>query len=238
MESRQRRNRLARRRPAPDRVRRRISNEQPTRGWLRRLPWAHIGAVIGVLAAIGSLLFTGIATYYGAEVAKDQLNQSIATTEDEKRKQAALVTFWLEDEGGIGLTLHVMNRSFDPVSDVLLTATVARGGYHTYNFHEGYISHVALPPCSEFSYMLSDMTIDDDGDKKGDPIIKGHEWIWRFDVLKFVDGNGISWSRTKSGLYSELPPDVRSDWEPAEIITPTPTVKRADNCAEANGEIS
>ncbi|WP_158756562.1 hypothetical protein [Streptomyces sp. NRRL S-475] len=36
----------------------------------------HVGAVAGAIAAIGGVIFTGVATYYSALVASDQLQQS------------------------------------------------------------------------------------------------------------------------------------------------------------------
>ncbi len=40
------------------------------------IPWVHVGAVAGAIAAIGGVIFTGVATYYSALVASDQLQQS------------------------------------------------------------------------------------------------------------------------------------------------------------------
>ncbi|MDQ1018902.1 hypothetical protein [Streptomyces afghaniensis] len=90
--------RLARRGTSPARVRPRIRDDQPTGGAEpqpeagRRISWVHIGTVVGAVAAIGSLVFTGGATYYGAVVAQQQLEQ--AREDNEQRVQeAARVTF-------------------------------------------------------------------------------------------------------------------------------------------------
>lgn len=90
--------RLARQSTAPARVRARVRDDQqspdPETETRKRIPWVHIGTVAGAVAAIGSLTFTGVATYYGAVVAQQQLDQARGDDEKQVRDQAARVTFW------------------------------------------------------------------------------------------------------------------------------------------------
>lgn len=116
--------RLARQRPGPDRMRPRARDEPQTQSPWRRIPWTHLGAVIGALAAIGGLIFTAVATYYSAAVSSDQLQQSREDAEREERAQASRVSFWFATEAS-GRRLHVMNRSPDPVTEV----TFGGGGW-------------------------------------------------------------------------------------------------------------
>lgn len=108
---RQARSRLARRRPGPHRIRRRASGART--GW-RRIPWVHVGTVAGAVAAIGTVLFTGIATYYSAKIGSDQLDQSREDAERKARSQAEQVSFYVGGEGGAE-DLHIVNRSPDPI---------------------------------------------------------------------------------------------------------------------------
>lgn len=119
--------RLARRRPAPGRVRARVPDreEQPRGGEPRRIDWTTWGTVAGVIAGIGTLLFTAIATYYGAittsygvDVAKDQLDQSREDAAREDRDQASQVAAWAEGDGKGNFSVHLRNRSQDPVESI------------------------------------------------------------------------------------------------------------------------
>ncbi|WP_372348564.1 hypothetical protein [Streptomyces sp. KL116D] len=48
-------------------------------------------------AAIGGLVFTAVATYFNAVVAQDQLTQSQADAERDRRGQAMRVSYWTEN---------------------------------------------------------------------------------------------------------------------------------------------
>ncbi|MET9461466.1 hypothetical protein ABZY05_41580 [Streptomyces canus] len=76
--------------------------------------------MIGVVAAIGGLIFSGIATYYGALVSADQLDQTREAARSAAREQANHISFWTEDEEGEAVTFHVQNRSPDPVPSIYL----------------------------------------------------------------------------------------------------------------------
>lgn len=102
----------------------------------------HIGTVVGAVAAIGSLVFTGVATYYGAVVAQQQLEQAREDNEQRVQDQAARVTFWERNRfwahgggrdrprAGAGRqgSLHLVNRSPDPVTNIsVFIDTVYKG---------------------------------------------------------------------------------------------------------------
>lgn len=127
--------------PRPDRIRAR-ARVGPALRWWRRIPWVHIGAVLGAMAAVGGLVLTGIATHYGAATARDQLDQSRKEAQEESRKQAERIWSWgqwhdalcvpsSEEEEGESPAdtpstspceaknhIDVANRSADPVYDV------------------------------------------------------------------------------------------------------------------------
>ncbi|MGW7072170.1 hypothetical protein ACWGII_25950 [Streptomyces sp. NPDC054855] len=119
--------RLARHRPSPNRVRARVQGggEEPGGEGTQRIDWAKWGTVAGVIAGIGTLLFTAIATYYGAvttsygvEVAKDQLEQSREDAAREDRDQASQVAAWTERDETEGFSVRLRNRSQDPVDSI------------------------------------------------------------------------------------------------------------------------
>ncbi|MFD6174312.1 hypothetical protein [Streptomyces coeruleorubidus] len=191
--------RLARQRP--DRVRARERAEQPEPAqpeesppWLRRVPWAHIGTVVGAAAAIGGLVFTGVATFYGAEVSKDQLNQSRDDTERESRDQAMRITYWEEaswDEGG---SIHVINRSPDPVSRI--GVAVSAMPLNARVKHLYYLPLKNVPPCSELVFPEEEIT----------PLsgkathVRLSRMEWDVQYLRFTDRDGKHWQRTPVGL--------------------------------------
>jgi hypothetical protein len=118
--------------------------EQP-KHWWRRIPWIAIGTATTVVIGIASLAFTGVATYYDAEVSKDQLDQSREDAKRETRSQAMRVTYWA-DTASKNSSVHVMNRSPDPVSRVSLAFTAQLNAKQNVLFP---IWLGDLPPCSE-----------------------------------------------------------------------------------------
>ncbi|MEV7001737.1 hypothetical protein AB0N62_29120 [Streptomyces sp. NPDC093982] len=109
---------LAQRRPAPARVQARRRAPGPSTSWLR-IDWAKASAVVAVVAAIAGLLLTGISTFYGALVAREQLGQAREDARIRAEDQASKVTFWVEDRDlKNGHLLHVMNRSPDAITRV------------------------------------------------------------------------------------------------------------------------
>jgi hypothetical protein len=144
--------------------------------------------VIGALAAIGGLIFTGIATYYGAAVSKDQLDQAREDARGQAREQAMRVSYWVDQEPLKGtVTLHFANRSPDPITN--LTMLYSGKGLTTEPNGLGGIIVSAVAPCTELSWALGKvgmhrLTMDS-------PIVK---WA------RFTDRDGEVWERTSSEL--------------------------------------
>jgi hypothetical protein len=110
---------------------------------------------VGVFAGIGSLIFTGLATYYSAAVAQDQLQQSQEGADRQARSQAERVNFWITKEIGKSV-LHIVNRSPDPVGGAFfeyavlanLKGPAPSGGYAR-------LIVGVLPPCSDTTYVAT-----------------------------------------------------------------------------------
>lgn len=208
--------RLARQRPRPDQVGARARpdvEEEPGRWW-RRIPWVAIGAVITVVAGIGSLVFTGIATYYGARVSADQLEQSREDTDQKIRGQAVRAAYWVDKARDGKQRLHVMNRSPDPVSKVFVSFVLRPAEWKPGDPGKARFSlrWPSMSPCSALvidqtamryhklgaAHMPSPMV---DTDK---------EWWKKFpdnvsrtievEALLFTDREGVNWRRAKGKL--------------------------------------
>lgn len=182
--------RLAQQRPAPIRVRARSRATA-----FRSLPWTTVGTAIGAIAAIGGLVFTGVATYYSAVVSRQQLDQVREDNALRERDQATRVSFWTEtmphDEGYESTTtVHVVNRSADPVSDIHLEFIVLDGGAN------GVLDISNVPPCSEVGYAAS--AINGDG-RDGKTVTMSKLW-WAPSTLTFTDRAGKLWVRSSTSL--------------------------------------
>jgi hypothetical protein len=200
--------------------------------WWRRISWAHLGAVVGALAAIGGLVFTAVATYYSAAVAEDQLEQSRKDAEKATRDQASRVSFWTVGENHT--EVHVLNRSQDP-----LTAARLFGEFgfalrselpkdHTVPF---YLDLDSLPPCTEVVLKPDHFVVTlKDGERLHlKQMVVG---LFSYVDLEFIDRDGKSWLRTNAGLYGT--PELRNP----EVDYPDgvmrylakPLVKEAPSC--------
>ncbi|MFJ3088935.1 hypothetical protein [Streptomyces sp. NPDC086838] len=192
---RQARVRLARRRPAPQRIRPRASGART--GW-RRIPWVHVGAVVGAVAAIGGVIFTGVATYYSAKIASDQLQQSREDAERQERSQAEQVSFYVGGEGSAE-DVHIVNRSPDPIYSpgvfFLTQVFDTRKPPSAYLRHYGAGGEGDLGPCSELVFKQS-------GIKAAPPSVQRHLIQGRPEVLglDFTDRAGKRWYRTPESL--------------------------------------
>lgn len=133
--------------------------------WWERDDWTQIGTVAAVLVGAGTLLFTGIATLFQARVAEDQLEQSRRAfeqqereQEQQEREQAALISHWTSNGES---TLHVMNRSLDPVHEVELAFAALTKQDTARQPPRGRVTFVvklgSLPPCSEV--VISERTV-------------------------------------------------------------------------------
>ncbi|MEU9153668.1 hypothetical protein AB0D59_24725 [Streptomyces sp. NPDC048417] len=190
--------------------------------------------MLGALAAIGGLFAQAIATYYDAEVSRDQLQQSREDSEREQETQASQVNFWVEGtttaEVPSPAFIHIVNRSPDPVSSVLIGFVVGDDG------------RVMLPlpafndllPCTELIYSAAQLEVDTDegASSKG----KGQrlsEVGWDLDTMYFVDRNGIGWDRSRldePGLNHGGRPTAEPDGTIGALQAPQ--VKKADHCGE------
>ncbi|MFF8544974.1 hypothetical protein ACF060_32360 [Streptomyces werraensis] len=222
--------RLARQRAAPARVRPREradaeqSAEQPSE---RRFSWVTLGAALGGIAAIGSLGFTGIATYYGARVAADQLEQSREDAEREQQAQAKTFSYWVEFDG-LRSTLHIQNRSPDPIPQVHMELDMDAyrkpGSGQDLVLPDGTVlpqeaeqdekperlkavvrlETFQLGPCAKLSYSGEELS------RFSSIIASGgspetHEVVFQDVIIAlFVDREGQWWKRTKDSLSPML----------------------------------
>ncbi|WP_327591751.1 hypothetical protein [Streptomyces chartreusis] len=177
--------RLARQRRRPDRVR--IRQPSSRSRWWNGLPWAHCGAVVAAIAAIGGLIGTAIATYYGALVSRDQLEQSRKDAEWGIREQASRVTFWVEGDIAQDRIL-VMNRSPDPVLAVSIGLLMDGQPY--------VLERVSLAPCSQAVYDAKTLDVVM-GDYRGRNL---GELEWAVEYIGFTDRGGVSWKRASDSL--------------------------------------
>lgn len=199
---RQARARLARQRSGPHRVRQRASG--PPVGW-RRIPWVHIGAVAGAVAAIGGVIFTGIATYYSAKIASDQLQQSRDDAKTKERAQAEQVSFYVGG-GRNGREVHLVNRSLDPIySPKLLYSTDAYDAGHFPSPHLRYMITGGrdVGPCSELVFDLSDVERASSDERR-----LAHEGP-TVALASFTDRAGKRWYRTPTGLTTKPDRELR-----------------------------
>ncbi|MGW4026188.1 hypothetical protein [Streptomyces sp. NPDC005009] len=184
--------RLARQTPSPARVRARVrdsTQNSDTASERKGIPWIHVGTVIGVVAGVGSLVFTGIATYYGAVTAQEQLAQAREDSEQQQRNQASRMAFWEEDAGRLeDEALHLVNRSADPVTNIDVRLAV------TYLGKEYQISarDINVPPCMEVVYRPAKMTawLDD-----GQLVNLSRMTGWSTLLVAFTDSAGVDWAR-------------------------------------------
>ncbi|MEJ8667527.1 hypothetical protein WKI71_00115 [Streptomyces sp. MS1.AVA.1] len=150
------------------------------------------------MAAIGGVIFTGVATYYSALVADDQLQQSRQDGEREEQEQAEVVSYWLSPSFSTeGQRLHVVNRSPDPVYSlqVLLLLEMRHPSGNT-AVKAGFNTETAdVAPCTEKIYNFSDLQF------SPFPEVSGHTLtdvrvLW----LTFTDRAGRKWVRGPGSL--------------------------------------
>jgi hypothetical protein len=141
-----------------------------------------------------------VATYYQALVSADQLSQSREDAEQRAKSQAALVTYWLGSDG----TMHLVNRSPDPVADVMVYVTVQRanpktdsnGKWSYWSIAGRYAVPVtSIAPCAHLTLRPNDLLVDDA--KHALSVPKGS--LAKIGLLDFVDSKGVEWIRDDSG---------------------------------------
>ncbi|MFF8939149.1 hypothetical protein ACF08O_31400 [Streptomyces paradoxus] len=172
------------------------------------------------MAAIGSLVFTAVATYYGAEVAQQQLEEAQEDNDRETRDQAIHVTFWAEDvyygvlARGSAKALHLVNRSPDAVSEIQVTIVAT----HKDKKRLLRLVDTNLPPCAEVVFKADAMM----SVLRGDGMARVKDMPWRVESLTFTDRAGRQWVRGTTYLTEakELK-DRRLPWGPdSGIVVP------------------
>ncbi|WP_329321543.1 hypothetical protein [Streptomyces sp. NBC_01262] len=227
---------LARQRPGPDRMRARAraAVEDQPRSWWRRIPWVVIGAVFTAVAGVGSLAFTGIATYYDARVSADQLHQSQEDAEQESRGQAMRVSFWTDTRGPKHeLRIHVMNRSPDPIYRLIvwMEGDLAGNGQGRKMLE---LSEPSLAPCSEMVFNAEDLRF---FSIRAFPLAPTRGLT--VEGLMFNDRDGELWVRTEEQLATHTEArDISDPWMKNIIkigirrggVLGTPQLKAAESC--------
>lgn len=175
---------------------RRLTARQRTMGSVRRgIDWARVGTIAAVPAAIGTVLFTGIATYYQAMVSRDQLAQQHEDVEREDREQALLVSYWNDSRSD---SVHVLNRSADPIVSIELFI----GGVVVYG--EGPLAQVplqlpVLAPCVELIFQWDVVHYKELGDLQR---LKVSKYLTgTVESATFYDRDGRRWNRNYAGLW-------------------------------------
>lgn len=176
-------------------------------------------------------MFTGVATYYGALVSRDQLEQSRDEIQREARDQASRVSYWTEFRHGTDKPvkrLHVMNRSPDPVTEVQSLLWTRPNDGRTV------LELPTLAPCSE---TIIDVTLwtDDSDQDAGLGRIPGSRPAARF--LVFRDRDGVRWKRDEAGLSrvtDRLPLTSGPDTHAVMLGTDGTQVKRAPSCGDGS----
>lgn len=176
-----------------------------TRG--RRADWGKWGTIVGIFVGAAGLIFTAWATYYNAEVARATLAQAEEDAEKEEKGQAARVNYWTDEKG----MMHVVNRSADPVTGMLLYVVVQQAdltpdyGDPDWKFWNqvGLYALIldTLEPCSHVSISAKDVTV---GHETGSPSIRvPANSAVSVGMINFYDSNGVAWVRTGGQLIKK-----------------------------------
>ncbi|MFF8939147.1 hypothetical protein ACF08O_31390 [Streptomyces paradoxus] len=178
-----------------------------------------------------------MATYYSAEVAQEQLEQSKEGDEEKERNQAARVTYW--EEGSWlwgGKALHLLNRSSDPVSAVAVLIRIRFKDQVDQRYHLVKLDEHVLPPCSEVVHRTGELSVSIP-DASGSKMAQVSETRWRVDNVEFTDRAGKRWSRTSTHLKLTSDVGSRVPIVTGVTIPMSPgAVKALDDCgAEASG---
>lgn len=144
------------------------------------------------MAAI-SLIATAISTYYGAAVARDQLDQSQGDAEKADRVQASRVAFWVEAD-----TLVIANRSLDPIHVYGIFFDANYGDKNGVQHQATYDLNLdIMPPCTRYTIASTDLN-----HNKTEHLPKNTQirpwWI------RFLDNNDMGWARDNLGAFVNL----------------------------------
>ncbi|MFI6494768.1 hypothetical protein [Streptomyces sp. NPDC050564] len=207
--------RRERRARAARKAQRRAGQQRKSRRWWRRIPWKKWGTAAGVLGAIGTLAFTGVATYYQASVSKDQLKQSKADTKRAIRNQGMHITYWTDRGPDGSQNFHVMNSSPDPVINVIVSFAVAivpekpdsqpRKGESL----PAFMFEADLPglaPCSALVFTAGMLTYRDAHGRNR--VRPPDNWPLFGRGIQFTDSAGQTWLRSGGDLSLHDPRDA------------------------------
>jgi hypothetical protein len=212
--------------------------------WWSRVDWGKVGTVAAVILGAGSLLLTAVATYYGAMVSKDQLEQSQEDATRQERGQALLVTHWADETASGHWQVHILNRSVDPITGVKAEALLEREDKvdrPTLIRQVAYDLNVGdLAPCTELIYDEDDFSEAAwSANKNGSVAQELHLPIvvnGSVGSTDFTDSNGYSWERSLLGL-EVLNDEWRSPVRSRDLFSGeakgSPAVKRATACGAA-----
>ncbi|OEJ29014.1 hypothetical protein AS594_35965 [Streptomyces agglomeratus] len=192
------------------------------------------GTIAAIVFGIGSVVLTGVATYFGAMVAKDQLEQSQEDADRRVREQASRVSFWKEGEL-TGERLYLMNRSPDPVTNVILQAEVNLDWRDGTTTTRGWrVLRLALQPCSVTIFERNKMSVWGDPKRWGE---EPEETRLTPKRVSFTDHGGAIWERRTDGSLHRL--NERSDsiketprWR-AIAYEGEPNVKPVEECGSS-----
>lgn len=117
------------------------------------MDWGHLSTVAGVFLGALGLALTGIATYYGALVSADQLEQSREEAAREEQAQARQISTWRTRQSG-SEQIHVLNRSLDAIYRLHINFSVIASkpdprGVKSSATVRTHVDLDAVPPCTE-----------------------------------------------------------------------------------------
>ncbi|MFE0809918.1 hypothetical protein ACFW34_20875 [Streptomyces sp. NPDC058848] len=145
----------------------------------------------------------------------DQLSQSRETTEQGAQSQAARVSSWVDSGDSKSYEIHIMNRSPDPVTGVVVGVWLGEApevdvpGDDDIKGGAMYLLPLSnLRPCSMISVSAMNLRYRLDGDDIGQTFDFLDSVKWKAETVAtvFTDTNGVEWVRTPRVL-------VRSDSE-------------------------
>ncbi|MFF4507583.1 hypothetical protein [Streptomyces sp. NPDC001401] len=199
-----------------------------------------MGTVLTVVAGIGSLAFTGVATYYGALASQDQLEQSREDSEREARSQAMQVSFWFEGAGTARPVLHVMNRSPDPVNGAVVRFQLrifAKEESQHDTMASVAIRFDALPPCSLQTIETGQLRIRTHSQNEPSKLPSRPMYVTE-PFLAFGDRDGRIWARFNGRLVTARETDkYKPPYHGVEVtLTGAPEETPAPDCGDDSGK--
>ncbi|MFD9885250.1 hypothetical protein ACFWZT_27730 [Streptomyces alboflavus] len=160
-------------------------------------------------------MVTGIATYYSARTAEDQLKQSQEDTDESIRAQASKVAFYSDVENNSSSRhYYLVNRSADPISrmHVMISSDVERKkkGTEPRRQKSQLILWIgSVPPCSRVVLQSRNMAFDPKA-KANRKIPHGTvitlDQYFTIDSIFFNDSGGRRWKRTLDELTHWMRP--------------------------------